>query len=70
MHIIKLYSCCRTHGMHRLLDILKGIDIVIHCCDAGEMQKLLDFFVWYEGLPIPHKVFVHGNHDLPFELEP
>ncbi len=26
--------------------------------------------VWYAGLPIPHKVFVHGNHDLPFELEP
>ncbi len=39
-------------------------------CDAGDMQQLLDFFVWYAELPIPHKVFVHGNHDLPFELEP
>ncbi|WP_293886851.1 MULTISPECIES: metallophosphoesterase family protein [unclassified Sphingobacterium] len=39
-------------------------------CDAGDMQQLLDFFVWYAELPIPHKVFVHGNHDLPFELAP
>jgi len=42
------------------LDIPVGIDIVIHwgdVYDAGDMQQLSDFFV-------------HGNHDLPFELEP
>jgi hypothetical protein len=78
MHIIKLKRqnillLSDTHGLHRLLDIPGEIDIVIHCgdvCDAGDMQQLLDFFVWYARLPIPYKVFVHGNHDLPFELEP
>ncbi|QIH35515.1 metallophosphoesterase [Sphingobacterium sp. DR205] len=78
MHIIKVkektvLSLSDTHGMHRQLDIPEGIDIVIHCgdiCDAGDMDQLSDFFVWYVGLSIPHKVFVHGNHDLPFELEP
>lgn len=78
MHIIKLKGqnillLSDTHGMQRLLDIPQGIDIVIHCgdvCDAGDMQQLSEFFVWYAELPIPHKVFVHGNHDLPFELEP
>lgn len=78
MHIIKLKGqkillLSDTHGMHRQLDIPEGIDIIIHCgdtCDAGDMDQLSDFFVWYAGLPIPHKIFVHGNHDLPFELEP
>lgn len=78
MHIIKLKGqnvllLSDTHGMHRQLDIAVGIDIIIHCgdiCDAGDMDQLSDFFVWYAGLPIPHKIFVHGNHDLPFELEP
>jgi len=78
MHIIKLKGqnvllLSDTHGMHRQLDIPEGIDIIIHCgdiCDAGDIGYLSDFFVWYAELPIPHKVFVHGNHDLPFELEP
>lgn len=75
MRIIKLKGqntllLSDTHGMHRLLDIPDRIDIVIHCGDAGDIQQLSDFFVWYAGLPILHKVFIHGNHDLSFELEP
>ncbi|WP_312748029.1 hypothetical protein [Sphingobacterium multivorum] len=45
-----------TQGMHQQLDIPGEIYIVIHCgdvCNAGDMQQLLDFFVWYAGLPIP-----------------
>lgn len=62
-----------THGKHRLLDIPPNIQIVIHCgdiCNDGNMEEILDFFDWYAGLKIPHKIFIHGNHDLPFELEP
>jgi Icc-related predicted phosphoesterase len=62
-----------THGKHRLINIPKNIQIIIHCgdiCNGGNMSEIIDFFNWYEKLNISHKVFVHGNHDLPFELEP
>lgn len=62
-----------THGKHRLLDIDDNIDIVIHCgdiCDDGNIDEIMDFFKWYADLKIPYKIFVNGNHDLPFELEP
>jgi len=77
MHIIRVKNqnillLSDTHGKHRLIDIPKNIQIVIHCgdiCNAGEINDVVDFFDWYAQLEIPHKVFVHGNHDLPFELE-
>lgn len=62
-----------THGKHRLLKISEDIQIVIHCgdiCNYGKMSEIMDFFEWYSQLQIPHKIFIHGNHDLPFELEP
>lgn len=61
-----------THGKHRLLDIPTGIQIIIHCgdiCNAGDMVELFDFFDWFKQLEIPHKLFIHGNHDLPFEMQ-
>ena len=78
MHTIKIKSqnillLSDTHGKHRLIDIPKNIQIVIHCgdiCNAGDMDEVLDFFKWYAQLEIPHKIFIQGNHDLPFELEP
>lgn len=62
-----------THGKHRLIDVPKNIQMVIHCgdiCDAGDMDQILDFFDRYAQLEIPHKIYIHGNHDLPFELQP
>lgn len=62
-----------THGKHRLIDIPRNIDIVIHCgdiCKDGNLEEIIDFFEWYSALEIPTKLFVHGNHDLPFELDP
>lgn len=78
MHTIKIKQqnillLSDTHAKHRLIDIPKNIQIVIHCgdiCNAGDMDQILDFFDWYDQLEIPHKIFIHGNHDLPFELEP
>lgn len=78
MHTIKIKNqnillLSDTHGKHRLIDIPKNIQIVIHCgdiCNAGDMDEVLDFFKWYAQLEIPHKIFIHGNHDLLFELEP
>jgi Icc-related predicted phosphoesterase len=62
-----------THGKHRLLSVPEDIHIVIHCgdiCNDGNEEQIKDFFMWFSALRIPNKIFVHGNHDLPFELEP
>lgn len=62
-----------THGKHRLIEVPENIQIIIHCgdiCTAGDMDEIADFFDWYAQVEIPHKIFVHGNHDLPFDLVP
>lgn len=61
-----------THGAHRRLR-LPETDILIHCGDActdGDETQLQDFFQWFAAQPARHKLFISGNHDLPFELEP
>lgn len=61
-----------THGAHRRLR-LPQTDILIHCGDActdGDEAQLQDFFAWFAAQPARHKLFISGNHDLPFELEP
>ncbi len=62
-----------THGKHRLVRVPESTDIIIHCgdiCNDGNTDEIADFFRWYSALNIPDKIFVNGNHDLPFELEP
>lgn len=69
----KIVLLSDTHGKHRLLDVPEDADVIIHCgdaCNDGNLTELSDFFEWYSGLKIPYKIFVNGNHDLPFELEP
>lgn len=47
--------------------------MIIHlgdACEGGDEDQLRDFFQWFSGLPVAHKLFVAGNHDLPFELDP
>lgn len=49
------------------------MDIIIHCgdiCVDGNLSEINDFFDWVAHLNISHKIFVHGNHDWPFELDP
>lgn len=61
-----------THGAHRRLR-LPETDILIHCGDActdGDEAQLRDFFRWFAAQPARHRLFISGNHDLPFELEP
>lgn len=69
----KILLISDTHGRHRKLEIKEQYDMVIHCgdaCNDGNMEELKDFFVWFSNLNIPHRIFVNGNHDLIFELEP
>jgi len=61
-----------THGKHGLLR-LPPCDVLIHlgdACDAGNDEELRDFFAWFNMQNAQHKIFVAGNHDLPFDLFP
>lgn len=68
----KIFIISDTHGLHGKLEIPK-CDIIIHCgdiCNDGNIDEIIDFFNWFSKLEIEHKIIVHGNHDLPFELDP
>lgn len=61
-----------THGFHSQLEIPLS-DFLIHCGDActdGDLIQLKDFFKWFAMQPAKFKIFIAGNHDLPFDLEP
>ncbi|UUV21941.1 metallophosphoesterase [Paenimyroides aestuarii] len=61
-----------THGMHRKLSI-KEVDIVIHLGDActfANNVQFTDFLDWFSNYPAKYKLFVAGNHELQWELEP
>jgi|SRR5690554_228595 len=61
-----------THGKHRKL-LLIETDIVIHlgdACDFGNDSQFRDFLEWFSNYPAKHKIFVAGNHELQWELEP
>ena len=63
-----------THTYHGLLDTPENIDMVIHSGDATNPKnpylsedEMQNFIYWYSLLPIKHKVFVAGNHDVCIE---
>lgn len=69
----KIFALSDTHGRHRRVIVPDGVDVIIHAgdvCEGGDEAQIKDFFDWFSGLDIPHKIFVAGNHDLPFELYP
>ena len=71
---MKIWHISDTHTYHGLLKVPKDIDMVIHSGDATNPrdpyvseQEMLNFISWFGSLPIKHKVFVVGNHDLCIE---
>ena len=69
---LQIIAISDTHGRHRLLAVPEA-DVIIHtgdACEDGNEDQLLDFFYWFSKLPVQYKIFVVGNHDLVFELEP
>jgi predicted phosphohydrolase len=69
----QLFAFSDTHGNHRQVVIPAGAETVVFAgdaCDAGDRKQLEDFFAWFSALPVQNKLFVSGNHDLPFEFAP
>ena len=71
---MKIWHISDTHTYHGLLKVPEGIDMVIHSGDVtnprdlyASEQEMLNFLRWFSSLPIKHKVFVAGNHDLCVE---
>jgi len=72
--MMKIWHISDTHTYHGLLKVPEDIDMVIHSGDAtnprdpyASEQEMLNFISWFSSLPIKHKVFVAGNHDLCIE---
>ena len=69
---LRIIAISDTHGRHRSLHVPEA-DVIIHtgdACEDGDEDQLMDFFYWFSELPARYKIFVAGNHDLVFDLEP
>lgn len=73
----KIFAFSDTHGLNARLDIPKDADILIcagDCLDEDDMCFLHDDFLrflnWYSHLDAKLKIFVPGNHEVFFELNP
>jgi Icc-related predicted phosphoesterase len=69
----QIFAFADTHGKHRKITVPDSVETVIFAgdaCNAGDHVQLMDFFAWFSTLPVKNKLFVPGNHDLPFEFAP
>ena len=74
MKKIRIWHVSDTHTFHNLLVVPKNIDIVVFSGDCSNpresienSKQVLEFLQWYGKLPIKHKIFVAGNHDVSIE---
>ena len=69
----RIFAFSDTHGMYRRLAIPADADILIcagDACEGFSAESLKDFFEWYRAIPAKLRIFVPGNHDRIFNLEP
>jgi len=73
---MKILAISDTHGFHRELKDFTNIDMIIHAGDFSNtknpifnQQEVVDFLIWYNDLPIKHKVLIAGNHDTSIEAK-
>jgi len=69
--IKNIWHISDTHCLHNHLQVPKEIDMVIHSGDCSNSKdsainanEVLNFLEWFSRLPMKHKVFVAGNHDV------
>ena len=71
---LKIWHIGDTHTFHEMLSVPENIDVVIFSGDCSNPQntlqnsfEVLTFLKWFGQLPIKHKIFVAGNHDVSIE---
>ncbi len=71
---MKIFHFSDSHTYHGLLTIPEGIDMIIFSGDCSNPRdpypnklEVENFIYWYSKLPIKHKIFVAGNHDVSIE---
>jgi len=78
MSNINIYHFSDTHGFHKEIptSMFKDIDIVVFTGDAANSKneqinllELKSFVGWYKNVPVKHKIFVAGNHDVCIQKE-
>ena len=72
--IKRIEAFADTHGNHRQYHYDRTATDILVCagdvCDEGNERQLRDFFVWFAAQPAKFKLFVSGNHDVPFVISP
>ncbi len=69
---MKIVCLSDTHNCNEEIAVPDG-DILIHAGDAtiqGTIDEIVLFNEWFANLPHKHKIFVAGNHDWLFEINP
>lgn len=66
---MRVMALSDTHGKHELLNLedFFGIDMIMHSGDISNIGNYLEverFLKWYHELPVKHKVFILGNHEV------
>lgn len=71
---MKIWHISDTHTYHNGLKIPQDVDVVIFSGDCSNPQdsiinekEVRDFIKWFANLPMEHKIFVAGNHDVSIE---
>lgn len=68
-----LFAFSDTHGMYRRVRVPRDTEILICAGDACEgiwPKELEDFFQWYASIPAALRIFVPGNHEIVFDVDP
>ena len=74
----KIFAFSDTHGFNHRLEIPRDADILIcagDCCKDCNKWDAIDeeqqrFFDWYARQPAKLRIYVPGNHDVIFDLNP
>jgi Icc-related predicted phosphoesterase len=73
-HGLKVHHISDTHQHHDMLELPKGIDILIHSGDHGNYKDLarnsnevLKSIQWLARQDVKHKIAIAGNHDTSVE---
>jgi hypothetical protein len=68
----KLFAFSDTHRAYHRITAPAYADIAVFAgdaCNEGNREQLADFLEWFAALPAKHRLFVAGNHDLPFKRD-